>query len=239
MNEAILEGIADRLPGKPEQNEYRLHLCRTLGALYVEVPKAASSTIKATLSELECRSPATMPADEAMRPVAANCLDRLFRGPAWFRFTFVRNPFTRALATYLDKFVNNEFERTRLLPMLGLPSTLPELSFAEFLERVLAISDYERDIHWATQTFLIHRDHIDYDFIGRFESFAQEWPMLIHHLTGGVPDVAGLPRVDHHATGAAQHVAAYIGPREERLIQEIYAPDFKTLLYSNDRRFIA
>jgi len=234
----VFAAIGSYLPGKADQNHYRLTMCRRFGALYVEVPKVASSTIKATLRALDAGTAGNHGDDTVAKPGPDDHIPELFRGDALFRFTFVRNPYTRILTTYLDKFVNNAFERARLLPMLGLPADLPELPFDAFLERVLVMSDYERDIHWATQTFLIHRDYMDYDFIGRFESFATEWPLLLKRLAGPDADADALPRVDHHATGASRHLAEFLGPREAELIREIYSADFRTLLYSEDTRLI-
>src|SRR5690348_8095516 len=52
-------------------------------------------------------------------------------GDAYFKFAYVRNPFTRILSCYLDKIVGNQDERRRLAPQLGFsPDHHP--TFREF-----------------------------------------------------------------------------------------------------------
>jgi hypothetical protein len=147
-------------------------------------------------------------------------------------FTYVRNPYTRALSAYIDKIEQEAPERVRLLPTLGFaPESRP--SFLEFLLAVQKQRDDWRDIHWTTQSRLLQANNISYSYIGRFESFATSFPSLLERL--GIDrkyfDSKYLPT---HVTRANDRVGDYIGPKERDLIASIYYADFSTFAYGLD-----
>lgn len=158
--------------------------------------------------------------------------EEILGSPRFFRFTYVRNPFTRVLSAYIDKIETEAPERERLLPLLGFAPNKPP-SFIEFLRAVQAQRDDWRDIHWTTQSRLIQANNIGYSFIGRFESFGASFPLLLDHL--------GIDRLHHdatvravHATGANTRVQGYIGPEERDAIISIYHADFVGFAYGLD-----
>lgn len=238
--------VSDLLNGRPDQNEYRLHFSKRFRALYVEVPKTGSSTIKRALQLLEVGGDASL-LDKALHDRSRSPLIRpsesdltlldLLRGPSVFRFGFVRNPYTRLLSCYIEKIIRDASERRRLLPFLGLSPETESLSLTDFLLRIRSISDYDRDIHWASQTYLLKSDKIDFTFIGRFENFQRDWTFVLARIARTVPAVVAEARVDHHLTQAGSHVSRYIGSRERDLIEDIYDQDFRSLNYSRDPHF--
>jgi hypothetical protein len=156
---------ADLFDQEPDLTEYICHWSRRIGCIYVETPKVACTTIKRVLqaAELGVERRHEMPDDvhaRATSPLLAPGHDpEGFALAIWdtatFRFTFVRNPYSRILSCWLDKMVSNETERGRMAPMLGLdPNTPPSL--AEFLEAIAAQPERERDPHWTTQTHLLN-----------------------------------------------------------------------------------
>lgn len=149
-----------------------------------------------------------------------------------FRFTYVRNPFTRILSAYIEKIETEEAERERLLPTLGLaPDRKPTL--LEFLRAIQAQRDDWRDIHWTTQSRLIQANNIDYSFIGRFESFAASFPVVLDRL-GIDRSHYEAERKPQHATNANARVLEYIGPAEREAIVAIYHADFSAFAYGVD-----
>ena len=158
--------------------------------------------------------------------------EEILGSPRFFRFTYVRNPFTRILSAYLEKIETEIPERERLLPTLGLPADRTP-SLLEFLKAVQAQRDDWRDIHWTTQSRLIQANNIGYSFIGRFESFSTTFPLVLDRL--GIDrshyDAARQPR---HATGANARVLDYVGPAEREAIISIYHADFIGFAYGLD-----
>jgi len=223
---------------------YLTHIDDTRRLAYIETPKVACTSIKKfmmdqyvggsfplenkslvhnrTVSPLKQLS--ELPTDEALA-----IYDEGFR-----RFSFVRNPFSRLLSGYLDKLVNNEYERNRHLPLMGFePGSHPTL--LDFLERLAQKPDARRDIHFTTQSSLLMVGCVDYAFIGRFEGFQQDFLQMqnllygIKHTSQSYEDFG-----KHHASNANEKLAQYYGPREVEMVCEIYHADFEFFGYSKD-----
>jgi Sulfotransferase family len=206
---------------------------------YINNPKCASTGILHALQTAEADGDAAripdFVHDRALSPLLnfENCTgspeDVLTK---FFVFSYVRNPYSRVLSAYIDKIEQEEPERVRLLPTLGLdPGAKP--SFLEFLRAIQAQRDDWRDIHWTTQSRLLQTNNIAYSFIGRFESFSASFPAVLDRL--GVSrshfDVSYVPR---HVTRANERIAEYIGPKERDLIASIYYADFINFAYGLD-----
>jgi len=205
--------------------------------IYVETAKVACTTIKKVLQSAEVgdefhqneqldvhdreNSPLIQPISDVDSFVDAINSDE------YFRFSFVRNPFSRALSCYLDKFVYNEYERIRLSPMLGIDSSEPP-AFYDFLRAVEKQEDQARDIHWASQTFLLRPNCIRYSFIGRFEFFQQQFGQVCQRLD--FEKYNTITR-NKHSTNARSRVLDFIGKKEIELIHKIYEFDFTNFGY--------
>ncbi|MGB0904845.1 MAG: sulfotransferase family protein, partial [Mangrovicoccus sp.] len=149
------------------------------------------------------------------------------------RFSFVRNPYTRILSAYLDKIVQNDHERARMLPIFGFEQT-DRPSFLEFLRALEQIPNHRRDIHFVSQADLLMVDLIDYTRLGRMETFDQDFHLIREKLfqdkTAKISSNAGR----HHATGAADNIATHYGQEETDMVQALFAADFKLFGYSTD-----
>jgi len=216
---------------------YLCHVSKKNKFLYVETPKVACTSVKRVLQEAELGesikyenpgdvhnrelSPLMRPSDELAT------FGRSLVGSEYFRFCFVRNPFTRVLSCYLDKMVKVEYERRRLAPKLGFdPDVVP--TFLEFLEAVSKQSESEYDIHWAPQTYLLRPNRVHYSFVGRFELFGSHFEMLCMRL-----GIRGAERVSSswHATNAYGKVERYFDTQCVDLVCEIYESDFRNFGY--------
>ena len=241
------QNITDYFPGKPEQSEYLVNCLNRYKVVYVETPKVACSTIKRVLQLLETDGDESkipesvhdrMHSPLAMPSKIGCSLPELLTGPEFFRFSYVRNPFSRALSTYLDKVVNNEAERRRLLPELEIdPENIP--SFEEFLHKVQLQKPYNRDIHWSTQYYLLQPKKVTYSFIGRFETFAVTWPLVLNKIA---PQQFGKYQkitVQHHRSDANNLASTYLNPFVIKLILDIYAEDFDEFRFCRDPYFLA
>lgn len=213
------------------------HLSNRHKYLYVETPKVACTAIKHRLQTAEIDgalvfrnygdehfpelSPLMTPLD------SPDLFLQALQADDWFRFTFVRNPFTRVLSCYLDKIVASEPERRRLLPELGLdPSVTP--TFKTFLRAIAEQKEDARDAHWAPQAWLTQPDAVSYHFIGRLEQFETDFRYVCERLA--IPTNIAAVR---HSTDAGDKLAAYYGPKEIRLAQLIYAEDFLRFGYDS------
>ena len=89
---------------KPRRVNYLTHISRRHHAVFVEVPKAGCTVVKRVLQMAEDPAAANV---ESVHDRSTSPLGRVFRsgidvdelfGPKsdWFRFTFVRNPYSRA-----------------------------------------------------------------------------------------------------------------------------------------------
>lgn len=239
-------GVLRYLPYWPQLASYLVDCSDVHKFLYTANPKTGCSSVKRLLylielsgkvehlpKEIHDKTTSPLPAIDAM--VAS--IDSMFGTDDFTRLTTIRNPYTRSISCYLDKIVNNEWERNRLLPQLGLngASSLP--SFLEFLTCVDRQCDLERDIHWATQAFITQASEIKYHIVGRFENLGSFLGLLQERLA---PQLELKPEdftEDRHKTRAAFHLSSLLGKQERDLVERIYCMDFKTFGYSHDPFF--
>lgn len=239
-DKALCDAIGDRMGLPFDIANYLCHLSNRHKYLYVATPKVACTTLKHCLQQFEMNgklsfrhygeehfpslSPLLSPLNNPQ--VYFDALD----SEDWFRFTFVRDPFHRALSCYLDKIVASSFERTRLLPVLHLDPAAGIPSFGEFLKAIAQTPVEEHDLHWAPQYWLTQPDKVRYHFIGRLERFDEDFAHLSERL--GLTAEASAVR---HSTQAGDKLASYYGEEEIALVQAIYARDFTTFGYDSAR----
>jgi hypothetical protein len=211
----------------------------------VEVPKAGCSVVKRVLqySEVDGKGidPQASVHDRSLSPLAAPItgefdLDEVFGSPSpYFRFSFVRNPYSRALSCYLEKIAGEQWLRDLRLPELGFHPQ-EEVSFADFLSRVAVQELRDMDVHWAPQHFLLSLRRVQYGFLGRFETFQSDLRRLVEILALDVPEELLLRRTAH-VTSAAEKLHDYYDDETVALVQRIYRKDFDALGYGRDLRF--
>jgi len=224
---------------------YLTHISRRHRAVFVEVPKAGCTVVKRVMQHSEHGgSPYERPVsvhDRATSPLGAPLrdgfdLDDVFGADgSYFRFAFVRNPYSRALSCYLEKIVGEQWLRDLRLPKLGFRAD-EEVSFVDFLRRVAEQEPRDMDIHWAPQHHLLSLDKVRYGFLGRFESFRENLQAVIQRLGMTAPDGL-LSEVSSHTTNAGDKIAAYFDDESVALVQSIYRRDFAHLGYGLDPRF--
>ena len=226
----------------PELANYVVHCSEQLGVFYVEVPKAASSSVKKLLQLAEVGGDV-----QALRSLGGNMHKRYHSpiptlnasglrigdvnaDPRYFKFAFVRNPFSRLLSCYLDKIARPRDEPRRL--KLGFDAVEP-VSLLRFLEALTEPAALLVDTHWMPQVYLLEPERIDWDFIGRFERIDDDLRVVIERLTT-LPAQQQTMRVDPHRTDSDARVAEMIGPAEAELIRHIFAEDFRAFGYATD-----
>jgi hypothetical protein len=120
-------------------------------------------------------------------------LDKIFEeNPEWRefqRFSVVRHPFTRMVSCYIDKIMDLNEDKHRMLTKAGM-STLPN-SFAEFVDFVCSEQgrDAVANAHWGSQSAILCDDRgaLAVDIVGRLESLDEDLAQIFETLEMDMP----------------------------------------------------
>lgn len=221
------------------------HIIPERGVVYVSVPKVASTTLKGMMARIAVGDPDYRPQKahnvrhlpfKRPKDVGFRKFMQEVNGPTWKTFAFVRNPYSRLLSAYLDKFVRKSPEKRRetqaqFAEELGFEPGAP-VSFAEFVAAVGTQRPPRMNQHWRPQTLLLQMPRVSYDFLGRMESFADDLDRLGTFL--GIDLTAYYAVRDAKRTGAGGHLADHYTPDLKAAVDRIYAKDFELLGYPTE-----
>ena len=215
-------------------------LLERYGAVYVEIPKVACSSIKTVFAAhlglgLEERggNPHDLP-----WPMARPNRGRGPMFPGLFAFAFVRNPWERLVSCYRDKIGGEVDGFTFFTVRPGVADCLARfdaffggMSFEEFVRAVASIDDEEADTHFRSQhTFVTSGDgRLALDFIGRYERLAEDFRVVEERL--GLP-VVELPRLQ--ATREPKRYADFYTDETRQIVAERYGRDLELFGYAFD-----
>lgn len=217
------------------------------------VPKVACTTLKLTLHAFEGLPPADdwgqVHDQDAPRLASFTTAEatEMLTSPDWLRFAFVRDPYDRLFSAWKQK-IGNTWDRQyaplrdRIRSAYGYPvdpgadpgRPPPMVAFAAFARFVAETDDPDvvHDGHWGRQTDILCVDVVDYDVIGRFETFADDFAAVLRRLDA--PDhVLALGRQVTNPTTQLPLAAAY-DRRLADLVHDLYAPDFAAFGYPRD-----
>lgn len=170
--------------GKPLKDFYN-HSYISLKNKYFfhSVGKAANSTVKHYLYTEELKgtgikyktvherlnSPLVSPfqIDESL-------LSEVLYSENYFKFTFVRNPYSRILSCFLDRIQDKRSAPYRELVRWAGCEIGYDFKFNEFVELICGQSDYEQNNHWRLQYADAMCGLINYNFIGKQETFSSD-----------------------------------------------------------------
>lgn len=189
-----------------------------LGFFYNRIPKAANSTIVTTLARL--RFNRDIPSKEAKKLFLSPALlnkNEVQKFKKLYRFTFVRNPFSRTLSAYLDK-VERRAKRKEI-----------ESSFKSFLLELDAGKLYSNG-HWAPQSDLLLIPLEQFDFIGKIESLHSDLNAVTNRIQNTESD-SPIKSIFSNATHANKKLASYYDDEAEDLVRKLYHQDFKLFNY--------
>jgi hypothetical protein len=161
------------------------------------VPKVACTTIKMALQTWEGCGPrperwadvhAGWAGPTLLAYPTAQIVEML-RSPDYLRFSFVRNPYSRLVSAWKSKLAwdDPQYQRLRvsIREACGHPvadgQRAGPVSFRDAVQYLLD-DPGAFDDHWNRQTDLLMADVIDYDVIGRFERFGEQFHAILGRL---------------------------------------------------------
>lgn len=226
---------------------YSLNVSPRYKYVYMDNPKTGCSSLKSALVELELRG----------TPLARDEYDwTLYHGPPgsplkritqmpgttplrWLRdenyrfVTFVRNPYARLLSCYRDKILVVRRQKLKILQLLGYSGEDMQqpVSFAEFARAVAGQRDYEMDAHWRTQSAQLWWGIINYDFVGRFETYNEDFDALFEHLNIPKQERPALRHLHKSKEGRREGCRDYYTEEIQNLVYARYREDFENFGY--------
>ncbi|MGQ7848773.1 sulfotransferase family 2 domain-containing protein [Granulosicoccus sp. 3-233] len=225
------------------QFDYHANTSISRGYLFMENPKVASTSTLKVLQQMED----PVKADRMANPHARNDSPiprfsslsseykrRMLESDDIYRFTFVRDPYTRLLSAYLSKIARPLRPKAEILavihdkPREEVTDLDQYVSFGDFVKVVCSQETIDMNNHWKPQVDQILFDKIKYDFIGKFESLDDDFAKIVHRLSG---DQYGQLEQSKNKTGSNSKLAEYYSPAIEAMVFERYEADFNAFDY--------
>ena len=207
------------------------------GFIWIGVPKVATRSL---LDVFIRRPQHPFEAIQANDPLPL-LLDRYPETANLFAFTFVRNPWSRVVSTYLDKMVDPN-DPTRKMPHHQYPGLFPGIQFDQFVEFLLK-SPYGRDEyadrHWLSQHkfFEVEPGRFHPVTVGHLETFERDLNTIANKI-----GIEKLNAPHHNSTSLKggnsnseqkpkDYYTYFYTDRTRRMIADRYARDIEMFGY--------
>jgi len=171
----------------------------------------------------------------------------LLDDPAIRKYTMVRDPYSRVLSAYLNKFdyllsveptTENELYFHKVLRGMDRfrreeldEETYPEISFPVFLQWVKSKpSPDAEDEHWMPQALMLRQPDVHFDIVGKFENLAEDSARILSAM-GCDQAFPSQEDVRFAPTGASDKIAQYYTPAAYALVNELFSEDFAIFDY--------
>ncbi len=224
--------IARKLNSRRGELRLRYVFAPNLKAIYLCNPKVAGQTIIHSLVSAD--NPTIMDQYNNLNTKEARAAISFERNPSavwaaindpsFFKFAFVRNPYTRCLSFYKERIFADAPLGYRV--SLGLPKQ-GEVSFSDFLVAVSQQKPNDMNRHWRPQSELVSSS-LKLDFIGKFENLVEDICSVFEKL--GIEEGKLLSHKGH-TSGVGTKISNDLTEREISLINDIYAKDFTRFDY--------
>ena len=239
----------------PREFEYHIHISTQNSYIYFEVPKVACSTTKLALQQLEAKTAGLSAPSEEMS-IIHNKKQSLLLSPSdigldkfcemlndssVFKFSFVRNPYTRILSAFLSKINwKKSTYREKIAHTLNIELN-SDISFKQFVNFISEQSVFEMDPHWRPQVNQLFFDLVAYDFIGFFENFEEDLQKALKYIASNKVKNNNISEQKNEKiefkgrrTSARKKIESYYNPALQSLISTIYQDDFVKFGYPLD-----
>lgn len=153
--------------------------------LYVSVPKAGNTSIKASMYALPVKEDYRAVHSEIRKISEHSRWSKIGDYPDYFKFTFVRNPFERLVSCYENKLHSDVAGLGKTLSMLIYDRYLlgflgKDRGFISFARRICLIPDRLADKHFMSQSFsLVDKNgNVLLNYVGRLENMNADYETI-------------------------------------------------------------
>ena len=170
----------------------------------------------------------------------------ILTSPEWFRFCFVRNPYDRLFAAYKSNimqeisppspYYNNIKEQIRTMHHYPLRTGRPNgtVTFRDFILYVQETIQEKPDYHWCPMRWGLRPDLINYDFVGHFENFSEDFRQILQRLRVDPEWMPALLEPVNQSTAYKLPLAAVYDWELSDRVYEMYKDDFETYGYEKN-----
>lgn len=216
--------------------------------LFHSIGKSANSTVKHFLYLIEyqgtrykTKSLHDRQSSPCLSPfqLSNELYEEVFFSKDYFRFTFVRNPYTRLLSCYLDRIIPKVSAPYRQLISVTDKEIGYDFSFKEFIEIICQQEPYDQNNHWRLQFDDSCAKLIPYTYIGKQETFAENMEFVWSKIARGikVPDFKNTNK-SPSKTNSKNKLKQYWTGEIADLVATTYKDDFEYFGYSKEIKHI-
>lgn len=223
---------------------YSVHISLKHKYIYVETPKVCCSTLKTRLISAELEQDIRYKEFEQihnrefsplLNPKQVFDFPKLTQSKDYFKFCFVRSPFSKLLSCYLDKICKqHDPRRKKICLQLGRSTESKEqVSYEDFISCICDQPVSLMDPHWRTQYYQTLQNTIKYDYIGKFESFEQDYKNITELI--GLKATEAKHNELRHATSACNQLNKYYNKNTIEMIVKKFQIDFEYFNYNQNK----
>ena len=223
---SLARGVGRLIPVDAKRFFFRLRPAavtwdlRDHGLVFVQIPKVATTSMRAALAAHVGHDDAWVGSRYELNAYPAE-IRKLSRER--FSFAFVRNPLERLHSAYVNKVA----EPIEAVPLFERHGISVDMSFPEFVKRLVQLPENRVDLHLRSQyRSITDRNGIVVDFVGRFERLTEDWDVLRERF--------GLPELPLRNVSSRSEYEAVYTPEIARLVADRYSRDIELFGYSDE-----
>lgn len=222
--------------------------------IYCPIPKAANTNWKYLIRKLEgvpnygdlhAAHNANTSGLRYLSDYSAAEAKKLLTDPSFFKFVFVRDPYTRLLSCYMDKFRNMDpnYTATEYRTFVAAafswryarsmdPFLAPRPSFRSFIRAIATVPPSHMNAHWRPQTLLCGFGVMPYDFVGRMEHLQRDTAKVLETIGHAQEPFPTQHDLGFPPSGASASLAQHLYTTDLMFATRLlYAADFDALGY--------
>ncbi|KAA8492441.1 Carbohydrate sulfotransferase 14 [Porphyridium purpureum] len=229
----------------------RLIVSQRLRAVYCPIPKVASTNFKRLIRKFEgfsdhqnlTRAHSSDSGLVRLSELAPELARQILEDRTYLKFVVVREPYSRALSCYLNKFHTRQISDPEFRRFLGQlvgwkyigdaeVTEADRPTFARFVNAIWKQLPAQMNEHWAIQSVLCGIGVIPYDFVGRFEELPEHALLILRALGKSAESFPSPSEIGFLSTEANTQLDAFYTPALRSSVREIYHADFNLLEYA-------
>lgn len=198
------------------------------GFFFNRIPKSANSTVVINLAQLKFGiQVSSVEAKNSFMHPSHLSEQQMQLFESLFKFTIVRNPYTRTLSAYLDKILRH---RKKISSFNYKSNHTP--SFSDFCNYLKDGGLYS-NIHWAPQSEILLLPVNRFDYIGHVESLYNDLKFIYKQITS-YNKISDFKSHIPHQTNASQKLRQYYNNKNQEIVLDLFRNDFDKFGYPFD-----